>query len=245
MFTLIAGVLTAKRPRNPLISTLRSLRASGFDSEVYTFAGSPDVDHLNMAAEYGPLRTATPGKSFWKTVGWDKLSPVKRCAVAKAFMLDCLSRGRKSFDAALYFEDDVLFSRDWLVNVCLAVQDLIDKHGRKFILTLSRMGCWYPGEVKKAAATGKKWYRVNPLTFKGTQAVIFGRDALPGLADSIVKNCIFKGLRRADEETGRFADRNGIPIYATAPCLVEHMSVPSIVAPDKVMRKSDLFVEET
>ena len=118
------------------------------------------------------------------------------------------------------------------------------EQGRKLRTTFLRRfrAC---GEVKKAAATGKKWYRVNPLTFKGTQAVIFGRDALPGLADSIVKNCIFKGLRRADEETGRFADRNGIPIYATAPCLVEHMSVPSIVAPDKVMRKSDLFVEET
>lgn len=245
MFKLVVSVLSAKRPGNPLISTLRSLRASGFDAPVYVFAGSPDADHFRMAAEYGPIRTVKPGKSFWKTVKWDTLTPIQRCAVAKAFHMDVLARGRKDFDVALYAEDDVTFSRDWLERVTEAIGKIKERHGRKFMLSLARLSCWYPGEVQKAAREGKRWYRVNPATFKGTQAVIFGRDALAGLSDSIIKNSVFRQVRRADQETGAYAERRGIPIYATAPCLVEHLSVPSLVAPDKVMRKADFFVEET
>lgn len=234
------SILTTPRQEPYLENTIRSLDSTGFfDSganlPLRLVCGSPDSSHLNayrndsrfqiheMSQEEADQRMFNiAGVALRATWGHHR----------------CLhhERANPDADAILVMEDDIKFAQGWLLHLKVAVSEIVNRHGRRWLLSLYAPHFKEPLEAYR---DGKKWLPRDYKGFYGAQAILYPlgvRDSylayLAGHPVNLPHDLALPDVMKA----------LGIPIFTTAPCLVQHMgAVKQGVSGG--MHRSDSFQE--
>lgn len=215
------SILTTPRQEPYLKNTLRSLEATGFFDKperlpLRLICGSPDSSHLNeyqhdARYEIDPMSAREAEERMFPIAGvalratWGH----HRCLHHEKASPDC--------DAVLVMEDDIKFSMGWLGHLEAAVREIVGLHGRRWLLSLYTPHLKEPLQAYRA---GKKWIRREYAGFYGAQAILYPVSVRDSYLAYLAGHTLNLPHDLALPEVMKTLN---IPIFTTAPCLVQHM----------------------
>lgn len=148
----------------------------------------------------------------------------------------CLHHERANPDSSgiLVMEDDLRFSKDWMGRLQTLVAELTSIHGRRWLLTLYSPNTKEPLEAHQA---GRLWASRPYNGFYGPQAVYYPL----GVRDEYMAYLTGHPIEKPhDLVLGEVMEALRIPMFTSAPCLVQHMEVSSGSSP---VHRSGSFIE--
>lgn len=126
-------------------------------------------------------------------------------------------RVNEGSEAHLVMEDDIAFTANWTDKLQDIAESILKSFSKRWVLTL------YTPKSKEpidAFYAGKKWVLRKYAGFYGAQAILYPNRARDEYLAYLVDHTIHMPHDLAMPEVMR---KIGIPILATAPCLVQHM----------------------
>lgn len=148
----------------------------------------------------------------------------------------CLHPDRANPDSThlLVLEDDIKFGKDWLTRLAAVVDELISLHGRRWLLTLYTPQTTEPLDAFKA---GRRWASRPYNGFYGSQAILYPL----GVRDEYMAYLTARPLDKPhDLALADVMKHLRIPMFTSAPCLVQHME---LAAGGAKVHRSDSFIE--
>lgn len=148
----------------------------------------------------------------------------------------CLHPDRANPDTSgiLVLEDDIQFARNWMECLQAVIEELASLNGRRWLLTLYSPNTKEPLEAYQA---GRKWASRPYTGFFGPQAIYYPL----GVRDEYMAYLTGHPIEKPHDLTlAEVMKALRIPMFTTAPCLVQHMEVPSGGVTD---HKSESFLE--
>lgn len=148
----------------------------------------------------------------------------------------CLHPDRANLDAGglVVFEDDLQFAKNWTKRLEELVDELGTLYGRRWLLTLYSPNTKEPLEAYQA---GRKWVSRPYNGFFGPQAIYYPLGVRDEYMAYLTGHPIDKPHDLALAEVMKALR---IPMFTSAPCLVQHVEVPSGSVTD---HKSESFIE--
>lgn len=215
------SILTTPRQEPYLKDTLRSLEETGFFDKPENFpvrliCGSPDSSHVEEYQNDSRFHIDRMSEAEAE----QRMFPIAGVALRatwghhRALHHD---KANADCDAVLVMEDDLKFAMGWLKHMQSAVQEIISLYGRRWLLTLYVPQLKEPLEAYRA---GKKWTSRSYLGFYGAQAILYPLGVRDAYMAYLAGHTLHLPHDLALPEVMKVL---GIPMFTTAPCLVQHM----------------------
>jgi len=129
----------------------------------------------------------------------------------------CMSAAEFTEDI-LYFEDDILFAKNWYTKLMEYIEILDRQYNKRYILSL-----YAPFQFSH-----KRLVDEIPFGhYYGTQSVYIKKEFQKGLYDKIFKDGIVNFKHQADLLLGEYAYENNIPVLCLTTSLVQHLGKES------------------
>ena len=121
----------------------------------------------------------------------------------------------------LVFEDDVVTAAGWRDRLEAAIDQIESKYGRDYVLSL-----YHTHLLTRDYA--EAFYSIYPLQgFFGTQAIFYPEQVRIGFARYLKRNGVDSNRLPYDLLLKEFLAEQKIRLFATAPCLVQHIGTIS------------------
>jgi len=226
---IASALVTADRPGNCLSATLESLADTGFFKvpeflPLHIFFDRKDLPAVSV-------HQGTPGLTFHgmsdvEFAEYEKLEPIGRCAFAHHRPIRFMAELARFdlLDAALVLEDDVVFSKGWIDYMRCVLHEISEnmranaQPATRWICSLYRLH----QDVERFHRAGLRWSRVANSDFFGTQANIYGKDAVRTLPEWVFQKTLVEKLYAIDLAVCAYSEWNGIPTYISVPSVVQH-----------------------
>jgi hypothetical protein len=227
---LAVALVTVPRPEGYIKQTISSLEDSGFflfhrDLPLRLVAGGLDTSHIERLKAkptkfmLDPLEDAEAAK-----LGFHSLDRKQRCAFGHLRAMRHLLSAGPGWDTALIIEDDVRFAKGWRRYLDRVVSAIRRIYGERWMLTLYRIDHAHQKGTLAEHQKGRTYYEPDESApFWGTQAIVYPRETLKLMPESLIEGCIKRFVQPVDITLGDFAKRNGIPILVSVPSLVQHI----------------------
>lgn len=227
-FRISYSILTTPRKEPFFQRTVESLEATGFFQDkrnlpLHIVSGAPGCgypvgfDPRPDRFQSHPMTPEEAEKLAWSIAG----APLR----ATWGHWRCLAPERTSPGSTfvLVMEDDLRFAAGWLDRLKKIVREIAYAFSDEWLLTLYTPGSTAP---LSAFREGKKWIQRSHDGFYGTQAIVY---------PLTIRDAYLEHVSSADWSTHLPHDLSlpfamkqlGIPILASAPCLVQHMGLVS------------------
>lgn len=214
-------ILTTPRREPYLERTLKSLMGTRFFDDnaklpLRLVAGSPQLEHLDPYRKDPRLLVDDMPKEEAEGLLFSSAGVPLRATWGHH---RCLHpwRAKPGSDAVLVMEDDISFARDWMSDLDATIEGLISASGNRWALSLYTPHSREPLDAHKA---GRRWITPAYEHFYGAQAILYPVGIRDEYMAYLVDHTIHKPHDLALPQVLRAL---GIPLYATAPCLVQHM----------------------
>jgi hypothetical protein len=214
------SILTTPRQEPYLKDTLRSLDETGFFDKPEHFplrliCGSLDSSHVEEYRNDSRFHIDRMSEVEAEQKMFSIAGVALRCTWGHHRALH-YDKANPDCDAVLVMEDDLKFARGWLKHMQSAVQEIISLYGRRWLLTLYVPQFKEPLEAYRA---GKKWISRGYAGFYGAQAILYPL----GVRDSYMAYLTGHPVNLPhDLALPEVMKALGIPMFTTAPCLVQH-----------------------
>lgn len=214
-------ILTTPRKEPYLERTIASLEKSGFFSDpdcvpLNLVAGSPQPEHLNPYRHDPRFRTHDFTKDEADAHMFDVAGVALRATWGHRRCLHTW-RANEAAEAVCVMEDDVSVTSNFTKKVQESVVDIKKNFGAKWVLTLYTPHSLGPLEAMRS---GKKWLFRQSEGFYGAQGIVYPNrvrdEYIAYLADHTIN-------LPHDLAMPEVMKKLGIPILASAPCLVQHI----------------------
>ena len=207
-------ISTVARPKQYILRTLRSLG----DLDVQLVVGSPDDRYLSRLRGRNSIRIHTATDTEWKV--FESFSVRHR---ASWNYWRCLTYGgisdRTRADGVIVLEDDVVAAPGWFEATAGVCQGIEDQYGGMFVLALYTS---FTG-LSRCASGESSFADYPPSKFFGTQAMYFPAGVGSVFCDYLASEGVVNFRMHYDLLLAEFLLRTGIPLFATRPCLFEHI----------------------
>lgn len=216
-------ILTAPRRECYFDRTLESLNHTGFFNEptnlpIDVVLGAPTSEPLIY--KHSQLHVHPMDSEEAQKMGWHVAGPPLRATWGH---WRCLTRKLSDKQAILVMEDDIVFARGWLKRLNLIARELFEKFLDQWLLTLYTPSSTEPLEAFK---NGRTWILRSYEGFFGAQALLYPLAVRDAYLRYIARPEWSQHLPH-DLALPLAMKELGIPILATAPCLVQHMGLVS------------------
>ena len=213
-------VCTIWREGNYLEETLNSLSLEhplNADCPVSLVLGSPlsaYVDHYRQSG----ISIVDMGPSTWS---WIENLALRHRATWNYYR--CLTQPAGGSGGTLVIEDDIRFARGWLSRLTATLAALDEAAAGDFALSL-----YCPADFPLEAYLRGQLYAEYPLErFYGTQAVYYTAKTRRGFGAFLKKHGVVANQAPYDILLRYYLYEAGLPLFATAPSLVQHMGKQS------------------
>jgi hypothetical protein len=241
---LTFGVVTCVRPKEYVHKTIESMGPDVFGGEngpLTLSVGGPDSEYLARYADDPRFAVNRMTKGEASTYPpFEKLSRSTRCSLGEYRCLRKLLEG--PFDFTAVFEDDLEFALGWLPWLKKTLSELVASKGSRWVLAL-----YLPHEeVKLCYQKGMRWFETSRDRYFGSQALLFPRWAAEAMLPELLKEVMHGDGVATDMVLARMLIDKGVPLYATAPCVVQHVGDVSVGCDPKAVffHKAGVFVPE-
>lgn len=225
---LTFGVVTCPRPVDYVHGTIASMERTGFfaneeNGPLVLSVGGPESAYLDRYASSPRVRvnklTEAEAKEY---PPFEKMSRSTRCSFGEYRCLRELLK--EPFDFAAVFEDDLEFARGWLPWLRETLAQIVKAHGTRWVLAL-----YLPHyETALCYEKGWRWFETARDRYFGSQALLFPRWAAEEMVPELLKEILNTNGVATDMVLARMLTAKGVPLYATAPCLVQHVGTVSV-----------------
>lgn len=199
---------------------------------VYLVAGSSMTTHLE---EYYPqpwIVVVEMGPTTWS---WIKDSYTHYRATWNYYR--CLTQPVAGARGTLVLEDDIRFAQGWCSRLDNTVATLEAVHSSNFVLAV--YGAWF--SVVKAKQSGRLYVEYPHESFCGTQGIYYPADIRQEFAKYLKAHGLVANEDHYDRILRKYLIQSGIPLFATTPCLIQHMGKKSVI--ETFWHESSDFVE--
>lgn len=218
---LDVAVCTIWREGHYLEETLGSLateRPFGADRSVSLVLGSPFSGYVDHYRQVSGVSIVDMGPSTWS---WIENLALRHRATWNYYR--CLTQPAGGAGGTLVIEDDVRFARGWLARLTATLAALEAASTQDFVLSL-----YCPADFPLASYFRGELYVECPLNqFYGTQAVYYTARARQGFGAFLKKHGVVANREPYDVLLWQYLSEVGLPLFATAPSLVQHMGKQS------------------
>jgi len=216
-------ISTVWREENYLDATLKSLTSEYptlSDPPVCLVVGSPVTAHLDRYRMQPGMSVVEMGPNTWSFI---KNNHVVHRAAWNYYR--CLTQPPSGERGTLVFEDDVRFARGWRNRLNAALVELEDRFTSNFVLSL------YARQflVQEAYQSGLLYVEFPFGQFIGTQGIYFPSKIRQGFAKYLKAHGVVANTYIYDFLLREYLMQSGIPLFATAPCLVQHIGKISAI----------------
>lgn len=169
--------------------------------------GSPDTGYLD---EYKNKYMVVP----FPTKKWEAIKnhPVRYRAIFNYYR--CL--GLYGTDA-LIFEDDIIFTNNWLAKLATIVKEIENQGLKKYILTLY-------SPYQETANFEKNYGFLGSFLFYGTQGMYYPASVKKELYEYLYQEGVLKNTAPYDELVAQYSAKHKIPIIDCKHSLVQHIA---------------------
>lgn len=239
------GICTVPRARGYIHGTIESLEKTGFFKHpfflpLHISVAHPDSSFMDRYAHRRDMVISKQSAHEALTLGYDSLNTRQLSTWGHVRAMEMMLNSRAEWDMAAVLEDDVVFSKGWIPYLDRVLEKVVEKSGNRWILTLFQ----FTPHIRDAAALGRIFTDVPTNLFNGAPCFIYPRGILPSLIEYMMENSI-RNFRNVNDFSVRdFASQNEIPIYATVPCLIQHVGDETTGQSDpNIQYRADLFFD--
>jgi hypothetical protein len=212
MFRLVdCAMMTLDREGQYIHQTLSSMDPH---FRLTLFPGSPSSAYLEPYRTNRWIRVVETTPEDWTLL--EPMGPNQRAAWN---YWRCLTIGDSFHNGLLVFEDDVQFARGWRGRLFRTLHVIEADYGPNFVLAL--YACY--SFVREAFQEGKLYHPYPAAAFYGTQAMYFTENLRRLFAEYLKAHGVDEYRMPHDLLLQAFLQETGYPLFATAPCLVQHI----------------------
>ena len=220
-------IATALRCEPYIHKTLVSLEESGYFGDggpvpIRFVVGSLDASYLdvyrNNPGKY-KIERINPGEPELALL--NTLHGTQRCSFTHSLAM-AERNIPQNIDAVLILEDDLRFSLGWWKRLVKISEDVVLNNRLNWVISLYAP---FTTETKDAYETGKLWIRrsLKLYSFFGTQAVLYPKLIAIGFGLYLFEHSVKTFKRPIDHLLSEYLSNKDIPMFSTAPCLVQHI----------------------
>jgi hypothetical protein len=212
MFRLVdCAMMTLDREGQYIHQTLISMAPN---YRITLFPGSPSSAYLDCYRKNRWLQIVPTTAEDWELL--EPMGPNQR---ASWNYWRCLTQGNQYSNGLLLFEDDVQFAQGWRGRLFRTLPAIEATYGPDFVLAL--YAC-YPF-VREGYEAGALYSPYPAVAFYGTQGMYFTETTRQQFADYLKKHGVDTYRLPHDILLKEFLDKTGFPLFATTPCLIQHI----------------------
>lgn len=245
MINLKFCICTVPRRKGYIHKTIESLGNTGFFEAkellpLRISVAHPDSTFLSRYEQRNDMMIWRQSPEEAVKIGYDNLNVRQLSTWGHIRAMNMLLRTPSYFDYGAILEDDVVFSRGWIPYLYQILEKLIANSRNRWILSLFQ----FKPHIRKAFLAGKTYTEIPIWMFNGAPCFIYPKKILPLLIEYMMENGI-RNFRQVNDFSVRdFAVKNKIPVYASVPCLIQHMGDETTGQSDPNVRfKADMFLE--
>jgi len=187
---------------------------------VYLVAGSPVTTHLEDYRSQPWTVVVEMGATTWS---WIKDSYVHYRATWNYYR--CLTQPGAGERGTLVLEDDVRFARGWCTRLDATLAVLESRHGSDFVLAV--YAAWF--SASKARQPNQLYVKYPHEEFCGTQGIYYPSKVRQGFAKYLKVHGVVANEDHYDAILRKYLIQANIPLFATTPCLIQHMGRASVI----------------
>ena len=227
------AITTVARPKNYIYELLARLQT---DSTIRLIVGGPDCEYLERYRSDPFIEIIEISPHEW--------AHFQNCNVHHRAIWNywrSLSLGPKTpqRDGLVVFEDDVIPAGGWQRQLYDTIEQIEAQFGRQYVLALYRASVrtkhWRTNRIyplfdrywlhSKEEGT---YYALYPIReFFGTQAMYYPEQVRMGIAEYLKYDIVDPPRLPYDLLLKEYLHKQGIPLFATIPCLVQHIGTIS------------------
>lgn len=216
-------ISTVWREENYLDATLKSLTSEYptlSDPPVCLVVGSPVTAHLDRYRMQPGMSVVEMGPNTWSFI---KNNHVVHRAAWNYYR--CLTQPVSGIRGTLVLEDDIRFARGWRKRLNAALVELEERHTSDFVLSLYARQF----SVQEAYQSGRLYVEFPFGQFIGTQGIYYPTKIREGFAKYLKAHGVVANSYIYDFLLREYLMQSGIPLFATAPCLIQHIGKISAI----------------
>jgi len=183
-------------------------------------AGSPVTTHLEQYRPRPGISIVEMGPHTW---AWIKNNITLHRATWNYYR--CLTYPPAGQRGTLILEDDVRFARGWQARLDTTLVALEEQYGSDFILAL--YAPWF--SVMEGIRRGQLYVEYPYNKFFGTQGIYYPAKIRQGFARFLRVHGVKANKNHYDILLQQYLREANTPIFATAPCLIQHMGKTSAI----------------
>lgn len=229
-------ISTIWRQENYLETTLDSLSAEypvGDRQPLCLVVGSPVTTHIERYRQLPGFSIVEMGPAAWS---WIKNNITPHKATWNYYR--CLTQSGTGTRGTLILEDDIRFARGWRARLEATVIALEKHYGSGFVLVL--YAAWFSALKGR---DGDHLYVEYPYDqFYGTQGIYYPTEVQKGFAKYLKVQGVVGNKNHYDLLLREYLLQSSIPMFATAPCLIQHIGRTSVI--ETPWHESSDFVED-
>lgn len=217
------AIPTVWRERDYLAATLDSLLVEypqNVQQPIYLVVGSPVTTHVDRYKSQPGISVVEMGPNTWS---WIKDRYTHHRATWNYYR--CLTQPIAGTRGTLILEDDVRFARGWSARLEATLAALEGKHGSSFVLAV--YAAWF--SALKVRHPGQIYVEYPPRHFCGTQGIYYPVGVRQGFARYLKVHGVVANEDHYDKILRRYLIESDIPLFATTPCLIQHMGKTSAI----------------
>lgn len=216
-------ISTVWREENYITDTLANLsleRRISIEHPVCLCVGSPVTEHIDSYRSHPGITIIEMGANTWS---WIKNNRVSHRATWNHYR--CLTQPVAGTRGTLVLEDDVRFARGWYARFNAAVADLEEHYGSNFVLALYSPWLFVLEEYRR----GRLYVEYPPEKFYGIQGIYYTAKIRQGFAKYLKVHGVVAHKNIHDLLLGDYMRLSSLPLFATAPSLIQHMGKKSSI----------------
>lgn len=228
-------VCTVWREENYLESTLRGLLHDyhiNTNQPVCLVVGSPEVEHLETYRSLPGISVVEMGSNTW---AWIKNRPAFHRASWNYYR--CLTYPMAGARGTLVLEDDIIFARGWCARLDATLKHLEEQYSSNFVLSLyEAIFAMHKGEQ-----CNRFFIEYPHEDFFGIQGIYYPAAIREDFAKYLKIHGLAGNKTYHDFLLREYLSQCGIPLFATAPCLIQHIGKTSVIK--SMWHESSNFME--
>lgn len=217
------AISTIWREKDYLDATLSSLAIEyprSSQQPVCLVVGSPVTTHLDCYQSQPGVSIIEMGPTTW---AWIKDRYTHHRATWNYYR--CLTQPVAGARGTLVLEDDVRFARGWCARLDATLVALEERYDSNFVLAV--YAAWF--SALKIRRPGQLYVEYPWGMFCGTQGIYYPADVRQGFAKYLKVHGVVANEDHYDKILRRYLIQSGTPLFATTPCLIQHMGKTSAI----------------